>query len=62
MMMWYMFPIQCEELRIDQTLVGSCGGHIILRTSSDVVFILQFGVAFQRVVLREVYFEGPNRV
>ena len=27
------------------TLVGSCGGQIILRTSND-VFILQFGVAF----------------
>ena len=42
-------------------LSGSCGGQIISSTSSD-VFILQFGVAFWRVVLREVYFEGPNRV
>ena len=42
-------------------LVGSCDGQIILRTSSD-VFIFQFGIAFWRVVLREVYIEGPNHV
>ena len=33
----------------------------MLRTSSN-IFILQIGVAFWRVVLREIYFEGPNRI
>ena len=57
---WYMLLIRCEELRINHltpllvikcpTLVGSCGGLIIL-TSSD-VFIFNLGLRF----------EGPSRV
>jgi hypothetical protein len=51
-----MFSIQCEELRINHlapllvvtmpTLVGSCGGQIILRTLSD-VFIFNMGLRFE---------------
>ena len=65
---WYMFPVQCEELRINYltlllvvTVPYACWflwKRIILRTSGA-VFILQFGVAFWRVVLRKIYFEGP---
>ena len=68
---WYMFPIQCEKLRIDHltsllvvTMSYACwflwwGDYI-----EDFKWRLhfQFGVAFWRVVLREVYFEGPNCV
>ena len=50
--MWWQCP----------TLVGSCVGRFVLRTSSDAVFFFQFGVAFWWVVLGEVYFEGANRV
>jgi hypothetical protein len=52
---WYMFPVQWEELRLNHLtphlvasdnallhLFGSCGGHIILRTSSD-LFIFNLG-------------------
>ena len=66
-----MFPVKCEELRINHLIpllivtmhytCCSCDGQIILRTSSD-VFVLQFGVAFLRVVLRDIIFEGPNHV
>ena len=53
--MWYMVAVQCKELRnmhltllleVTMPLVGYGGGHIIVRSSSD-VFILQFGVAFE---------------
>ena len=37
--------------------VGSCGGHMMLRTSSD-VFILNLRLRFEGVILKEVYFEG----
>ena len=64
---WYMFPIQCEESTIN---------HLVVITPYACWFLwrtyyiedfkwrphFQFGVAFWRVVLGEVYFEGPNCV
>ena len=52
----YMFSVQCEDIRIHhQTpllvmimsmFIDSCGGHIILRTSSD-VFIFNLGLHYE---------------
>ena len=69
--MWYMFHVQCEELKISHlilllvvTMPCACwflwGADYIEDFKWRLHF--QFGVAFWRVVLREVYFEGPNRV
>ena len=65
----YMFPVQCEELRINHlipllvvTVMYAC--WFLWRVNYIEVFKwcphLQFGVTFWRVVLREVYFEEPN--
>ena len=68
---WYMFQVQCEETRINHVTL------ILVWTMSYACWILcwieyiedfkrrpdfQYGVAFWRVVLREVkYFEEPNK-
>ena len=60
-----MFPVQCEEIKINHLtllLVGSCGGQINYIEDFKWRLHIQFGVAFWRVVLREVYFEGPSRI
>ena len=68
---WYMFPIECEELRINHltllfvmTMPYACWFLWQVEYIEDFKWCLhfQFGVAFWRVVLWEVYFEGPNRV
>ena len=68
---WYMFPVQCEELRINHVtllLVVTMPYAWWFLLWVDYIedfkwrLVLQFGVAFWRVVLREIYFEGPNRV
>ena len=69
---WYMFLVQCEELRGNHltpllvvTMPYACW---FLWWWADYIkdfkwrLHFQFGVAFSRVVLREVYFEGPNRI
>jgi hypothetical protein len=66
-----MFSIQCEELRIIHLIpllvgtipyaCGSCGGQMMLRTSSD-IFIFNLELCLEGFFLKEVYFEGPNRV
>jgi hypothetical protein len=76
--MWYMFPIQCEELIKHpydstscsdkcHTLVGSCGRQIIWRTSSDVFIInleLRYeGLFWERYILKgQIMFEGHQRL
>ena len=69
--MWYMFPIQREELRINHLtpllVVTMPYARWILwwaNCSKDFKWRLHFqiGVALWWVVLREVYFEGPNGV
>ena len=66
-----MFPVQCEELRINHptllvvvTMPYACWLLWRIYYIKDFKWRLhfQFGVAFWRVVWREVYFEGPNRV
>ena len=66
-----MFPVQCEELRINHiisffavTMPYACWFLWQAHYIEDFMWRLhfQFGVAFGRVVLREVYFEGPNCV
>ena len=68
---WYMFLVQCEELRINHptlllvmTMPYACWflwrAYYIEEFKWRLHF--QFGSVFWRVVLREVYFEGPNRV
>ena len=68
---WYIFPIQCEKLRTNHltllhvvTVPYACWFLWRAYYIEDFKWHLhfQFGVAFWRVVLREVYFEGPNRV
>jgi hypothetical protein len=68
---WYMFPLQCEESRINHltpllvlTTPHTCWFLWWVDCIEDFKWRLhfQFGVAFWRVVLREVYFEGPNRI
>ena len=68
---WYMFLVQCEELRIDHLtplpVITTpyacwflwCADHI-----KDFKWLLhfQFEVAFWKVLLREAYFERPNRI
>ena len=66
-----MFSVQCEELRTNfltlflvVTMRFACWFLWRAYYIEDLKWRLhfQFGVAFWRVVLREVYFEGPNRV
>ena len=66
-----MFLVQCEELRINHltpllvvTMPYACWFLWWVDYIEDFKWCLhfQFGVAFWRVVLRKVYFEGPNRV
>ena len=66
-----MFPIQFEELTINHltlllvvTMPYACWFLWRANYTEDFKWRLhfQFGVAFWRVFLREVYFEGPNRV
>ena len=66
-----MFPVQCEESRIDHvtpflvvTMPYACWflWHAYYIEGFQWCLHFQFGVAFCRVVLREVCFEGPNRV
>ena len=66
-----MFRVQCEESRINHltlllvvTMPYPCWFLWCADDTEDFKWHLhfQFGVAFWRVVLREVYFEGPNRV
>ena len=70
-MIWYMFPVQCEEIRINHltlllvvTMPYACWFLWRADYIEDFKWRLhfQFGVALWRVVLREVYFEGSNRV
>ena len=69
--MWYMFSVQCEELRINHltsllvvTMPYACWflWHAYHIENFEWRLHFQFGVAFWRVVLREVYFEGPDCV
>ena len=66
-----MFSVKCEELKINHrtsflvvTMPYACWFLWLAYYIEDFKWHLhfQFGVAFWRVVLREVYFEGPNRV
>ena len=65
-----MFPIQCEELRnnhLTALLVVTMPYACWLLWRVDYIDFkwrlpFQLGVAFWRVVLREVYFEGPNHI
>ena len=66
-----MFPVQCEELRINHltpllvvTMPYACWFLWRVDYIEDFKWCLhfQFGVAFWRVVLRKVFFEGPNCV
>ena len=70
--MWYMLPIQCEELRVNHltlllcidkcpTLVGSCAEWYILRTSSD-VFVFNSGLHFEGLFWERYMLKGPNRI
>ena len=73
-----MFPVQREELRINHVtpllivtmplyLIGSCGGQIRLRTSSD-IFIFNLELHFkelfrERYILKvQTAFEGHRRL
>ena len=69
-MIWYMYPIQCEELKINHltlllvvTMPYACWYLWREYYIEDFKwrFLFQFGLAFWRVEMREVYFEGPNR-
>ena len=69
--LWYMFWVQCEELRITHLtpllvvpMPYTCWFLLQVDYIEDFKWCLriQFGVAFGRVVLRGVYFKGPNRV
>ena len=66
-----MFPVECKELRINHltpllvvNMPYTCWflwwANYINNCNWRLHF--QFGVAFRRVLLREIYFEGPNRV
>ena len=66
-----MFSVQYKELRFNHltpllvvTMPYACWFLWRVDYVEDFKWCLhlQFGVAFWRVVLREVYFEGPNRV
>ena len=68
---WYMFSVQCGEWRINHmtpflvvTMPYACWFLWRADYIEDFKWRLhcQFGVAFGRVVLREVYFKGPSRV
>ena len=68
---WYMFPVQCEESRINLlipllvvTMPYACWFLWQVDYFEDFNWCLQFqfGVAFWRVVSIEVYSEGPNRI
>ena len=65
-----MFLVQCEELRINHltlllVVTMPCACWFLWRADYIEGFKwhlrFQFGVAFWRVVWREVYFEGPDR-
>ena len=66
-----MFLVQCEKVRTNHlppllvvTMPYACWflwWVNILRTSRD-VFIFNLELLFGRVVLREAYFEEPNRI
>ena len=67
----YMLSVQCEELRIKHltlllvlTMPYACWVLCRWDYIEDFEWCLhfQFGVVFWRVVVREVYFEGPNRI
>ena len=61
-----MFPLQCDEARINHlTLLlvvtmpyalGSCDGQIILKTSSD-VFVFNLGLRFEGLLWKRYIFE-----
>jgi hypothetical protein len=72
---WCMFPIQCEESSINHLtsllavtmpyihlLVLVVGRFRLYQRFQVTSSFFQFGVAFWKSVLREVYFERPNRV
>ena len=68
---WYIFLVQCEELRINHvtlllvlTKPYTCWFLWWANCIEDFKWRLhfQFGVVFGRVVLREVYFEGHWRL
>ena len=66
---WYMFSVHCEESRIDHltprlvvTMPYACWFLWRADNIDDFKWYLQFQIGFCRVALREVYFEGPNRV
>ena len=68
---WYKFSLECEELRNNHltpllvtTMPYACWFLWQTYYIEDFKWRLhfQFEVAFWRVVLREVYFEGPNCV
>ena len=55
-----MFPIQCEEIRINHLtllLVMTCGGQMILRTSSD-VFVFNLGLHFEGLFSERCILKG----
>ena len=69
--MWYMFPVQHEELRINYltlplvlTMPYTCSFLCQTEYIADSKWRLhfQFGIEFWRVILREVCFEEPNRI
>ena len=66
-----MFSIQCEERRSNHLiplLVVTIALRLLVLVTGilywglQVISSFQFRIAFWRVILREVHFEGPNRV
>ena len=69
--MWYMFRVQCEELRINHltpllvvAMPYTCWFLWHVDCVEDFKWCLhfQFEVAFWRAIMSEVYYEGPNCV
>ena len=69
---WYMFLVQCEESRINhltpllciENALYSCWFLFRADYIENFKWHLHFqsGVALWKVVMRDVYFEGPNRI